>query len=89
MIFSTCFQKMNVLAIRVINNWSDANNSSFLVNLLQTRNMPEPQFARWAQNQGITLLAKGATPPILVFVCFALVDNFRIIPVSYKYHPYR
>ena len=39
----------------------------------QTRNIPKPPFARWTQNQGIVLLAKGSTTSIIVFVGLTLV----------------
>ena len=70
---------MNALAIGVITNWSGANNSSFLVNLLQTRNTLKPQFARWTQNQSIILLAKrDTTHPVLIFVGLIFIENFHI-----------
>ena len=78
MIFSMWFQSMNALPIGVITNWGGANNSSFFADLLQTRNMPKPQFARWTQNQSIILSAKGGTPPVLVFVCLTFVVNFHM-----------
>ncbi len=79
-----CFQTLNSLPIGVITNWSCANNSSFLVNLLQTRKMAKPQFVRRAQNQCITLLAKGATPPILVFVGLTLIENFHMLRKEFR-----
>ena len=79
MIFSMWFQSMNALPIWVITNWGGANNSSFLADLLQTKNMPKPQFARWTQNQSIILFAKGATPPVLVCVCLTFVENFHMV----------
>ena len=59
-------QTVNAFPIGIITNWSCTTDVSFLVKLFQTRNMPKTQFSRWTQIQVIVLLAKGATPPILV-----------------------